>query len=243
MACWTSYVYTDEWEVNIAYAVSTNYGVGWSNPSFLTSDGMNKTSNERCSLACDGAGTWMAVWEAFRGLSNTLGADGDIVISLSTDDGASWAPPRAMKQNAPKDDGVDAEPKIVSDGVGNWIAVWESKDTLNDTIGKDWDILMSTTAYPQPLQVLKPNGGETYVRGVKKSMTWTTTLDPNDSVQIELWRDGAFVHRVDKSTENDGLYKLTIPSDAEQGNGYTVRVILKSDPSVFDESDAPFKVK
>ncbi|MCC6796423.1 MAG: exo-alpha-sialidase [Candidatus Hydrogenedentes bacterium] len=243
MACWTSYVYTDEWEVNIAYSVSTNYGVVWSNPSFLTTDGMNKTSNERCSLACDGAGTWMAVWEGFRGLSNTLGADGDIVISLSTDDGASWAPPRAMKQNAPKDDGVDADPKIVSDGVGNWIAVWESKDTLNDTIGKDWDILMSTTVYPQPLQIQKPNGGETYVRGVKKSMTWTTSLDPNDSVQIELWRDGAFVHRVDKSTENDGLYKLTIPSDAEQGNGYIVRVILKSYPGVFDESDAPFKVK
>lgn len=243
MACWTSYVYSDEWEVNVAYAVSSNYGVGWSNPNFLTTDGVNKTSNERCSLACDGAGTWMAVWEAFRGLSNTLGADGDIVVSLSTDDGTSWAPPRAMKQNAPKDDGVDAGPKIVTDGVGNWIVVWESKDTLNDTIGKDWDILMSTTIYPQPLQILKPNGGETYVRGVKKSMTWTTTLDPDDSVRIELWRNGVFVHRVDKSTSNDGLYKLTFPSDAEPGKGYTMRVILNSDPSVFDESDAPFKVK
>lgn len=243
MACWTSYEFSGEWEINVAYCVSPDDGVTWMGPYSLTTDGDAKTSNESPSIASDTAGTWMVVWEAWRGLEDTLGKDDDILVTLSNDDGMTWQPPRALKLNAPKDDGNDWSPCIASDAAGRWVVAWSSKDTLGDTIGKDADLLVTTTEYPQAIRILKPNGGEKYARGEKKKMTWTTKLDPNDTVRIEVWRNGSFVRRVDNSTSNDGVYKLTFPPEATPGDGYTMRVILKSDPAVFDESDAPFKVK
>lgn len=243
VAGWTSYVLSAGWEINVAYTTSADHGVTWSAPALLTTDGILGTSNERPFVATDSTGTWMVVWEAWRGLANTLGKDSDILVSVSSDDGASWGTPRALKLNAPKDDGNDWEPCLSADGSGNWIAVWSSKDTMDDTIGKDSDIFYSTTVYPQPIQIQKPNGGETYTRGVKKKMTWTTTLDPALPVRIEVWRNGNFVHRVDKSTPNDGSYRLKFPPEAEVGGGWTVRVILVNNPEIFDESDAPFRVK
>ncbi|NUM54122.1 MAG: hypothetical protein HUU46_10800 [Candidatus Hydrogenedentes bacterium] len=96
---------------------------------------------------------------------------------------------------------------------------------------------------PKPIEVLKPNGGETYTRGIKKKMTWSTTLDPSERVRIELLRFGDVIHVIDKSTANDGLYKLTFPQEAEPGGGYKVRALLKRDTNIFDQSDKPFTVE
>ncbi len=68
-------------------------------------------------------------------------------------------------------------------------------------------------------------------------------LQVNAPKEDELWRNGSFQRWIDKSTPNDWSYKLKIPDVFEAGGGYTMRVILLSDPSVFDESDASFTVK
>ena len=34
-------------------------------------------------------------------------------------------------------------PQVTTDGAGNWVAVWDSYDTLGGTIGTDYDILVS----------------------------------------------------------------------------------------------------
>lgn len=239
----TRYEQTVPLQINVCYTVSGDDGVSWGSTNYLTTDGSDGTSNDFARIAAGPDGTWMVVWEAWRGMANTLGKDSDILVSLSSDSGMSWAPPSALKTNAPKDDGNDWSPCIASDGLEHWVAVWSSKDTLGDTIGKDADIFVSSTEYPQPVRILKPNGGEAYTRGVTKKMTWTSLLPPSEPVRIELWRNGAFVHRVDKSTPNDGRYNLTFPPQAEPGGGYTMRVILNNFPDAFDDSDAPFKVK
>ena len=35
---------------------------------------------------------------------------------------------------------------MATDGAGNWVAVWQSNDSLGDTIGTDFDILYATEA-------------------------------------------------------------------------------------------------
>lgn len=56
-------------------------------------------------------------------------------ISLSS-------PTAALNTNAPEDAGSDIFPQLATDGVGQWLAIWQSSDDLSGTIGTDMDILL-----------------------------------------------------------------------------------------------------
>ena len=43
--------------------------------------------------------------------------------------------PVALNTNAASDSGQDDLPKVTTDGVGGWVAVWQSSDSLGATIG------------------------------------------------------------------------------------------------------------
>ncbi|MCC6697053.1 MAG: exo-alpha-sialidase [Candidatus Hydrogenedentes bacterium] len=94
-------------------------------------------------VATDGMGTWVAVWFSLDSLGNTIGTDADILFSRSTDDGATWTAPAALNTNASSDTGEDSSVRVSADGQGTWVAVWESSDYLGNTIGWDYDILVS----------------------------------------------------------------------------------------------------
>lgn len=51
--------------------------------------------------------------------------------------------PALLQTNGLSDAGEDASPRIATDGHGRWLAVWESEDSLGNTIGNDSDILYS----------------------------------------------------------------------------------------------------
>jgi len=61
-----------------------------------------------------------------------------------------WPPdvtyPEPLNTNAASDTGVDWDPQLTTDGAGNWVAVWESQDDLDGTIGTDPDILFARSA-------------------------------------------------------------------------------------------------
>ena len=75
-------------------------------------------------------------------LGGTIGTDYDILVSRSTNNGATWTAPAALNTNAATDSGA-THPQVTTDGTGNWVAVWQSTDTLGGTIGTDGDILVS----------------------------------------------------------------------------------------------------
>ena len=64
-------------------------------------------------------------------------------MARSRDDGATWTAPVAPNTNAATDSGQDRYPQVTTDGLGAWVAVWDSQDSLGDTIGTDWDILLA----------------------------------------------------------------------------------------------------
>lgn len=91
-------------------------------------------------------------------LADDLGTDADILSARSTDDGATWTQPAPLNTNAGSDSGHDWAIQVHSGGSGTWIAVWNSEDSLGDTIGTDLDILVArstddgvTWSAPAPL--------------------------------------------------------------------------------------------
>jgi hypothetical protein len=79
------------------------------------------------------------------GRDPSLGGDADIIVSQSSDDGATWTLAAPLNTNAHRDDGNDANVRLATDGRGSWVAVWNSADTLGGTIGTDWDILVASS--------------------------------------------------------------------------------------------------
>ncbi|MCH8243118.1 MAG: exo-alpha-sialidase, partial [Planctomycetes bacterium] len=52
----------------------------------------------------------------------------------------------ALNANAVADSGEDTNLQLATDAAGNWVAVWQSNDTLDDTVGADLDIFVSTSS-------------------------------------------------------------------------------------------------
>jgi hypothetical protein len=93
----------------------------------------------KARVATDGKGTWVAVWNA----SNRTGVDFDIFYSRSLDNGQTWSPTANLNTNASTDTGGDRNPFVFTDASGVWIALWDSGENLNGTLGTDMDILVS----------------------------------------------------------------------------------------------------
>ena len=96
-------------------------------------------------VTTDGQGTWVAVWHSLNSLGGTIGTDRDILVARSTDGGVTWTEPAVLNTNAATDLGHDRRAQVTTDGlaVANWVAVWGSDDSLGDTIGTDYDILVA----------------------------------------------------------------------------------------------------
>lgn len=121
-------------------------------------------------VASGGAGHWIAVWHSSDTLGGTIGDDFDILISRSTDAGASWSKPSALNTNAAVDSGHDFRPHLASDGSGRWVVVWESEETLGLTVGPDADIFVS--------------------RSVDDGTTWTAPVALDSAARTDLGDDG-----------------------------------------------------
>ena len=94
-------------------------------------------------IATDGMGHWVAVWHSNDNLFGTIGTDLDILVSRSSDNGATWTFPEALNTDAVNDTGDDKDPHIATDRHGHWVTVWSSNDDLNGTKGTDYDILVA----------------------------------------------------------------------------------------------------
>ncbi len=142
-------------DYDIIFSRSSDNGTNWTDPQPLNtnanSDGVGDVSPQ---LTTDGLGKWVAVWNT----NPSDGSDTDILFASSTNNGATWTPPQALNTNAAVDDGNDWYPQLTTDGVENWIAVWESNENLDGAIGTDNDIFYSRSidngaswTPPQPL--------------------------------------------------------------------------------------------
>ncbi|NOT00765.1 MAG: hypothetical protein HOP29_09070 [Phycisphaerales bacterium] len=131
-----------DWDILVA--LSTNNGLTWTDPVPLNNNAATDSGHDRApQVTTDGIGSWVAVWTSNDSLGGTTGTDYDIFVARSTDNALNWTGPSPLNNNAGTDSGDDFEPQVTTDGGGNWVAVWQSNDTLGGTIGTDIDILVA----------------------------------------------------------------------------------------------------
>jgi hypothetical protein len=132
---------TDE---DIFVSRSTDNGLNWSPPAPLNTNAASDVGVDLSpQVTTDAAGHWVTVWTSFDTLGGTIGTDEDILVSRSTNDGVNWSPPVPLNTNATSDAGDDERPQVATDGVGNWLALWDSTDTLGGTVRADLDIFVA----------------------------------------------------------------------------------------------------
>jgi dipeptidyl aminopeptidase/acylaminoacyl peptidase len=97
-------------------------------------------------------------------------------------------------------------------------------------------------ATPVALRLDRPNGGEVWPRGATLDIEWKYSGFQAGPVRIELSRGGLTPLVVVASTENDGVYEWTIPTDMPTASDYLITVSLLSNAAVVDTSAAPFAI-
>jgi hypothetical protein len=167
-----------DWDILVAR--SADNGASWTTPAALSSYAFVDSNGEVMpQVATDGGGNWVAVWKCANGLVDTIGYDGDIVVSRSTDNGATWTTPVALNTNAGSDSGADEYPQVTTDGGGHWLAVWKSYDTLGGTIGTDGDILAARST----------DNGATWT--APAALNGNAATDSGDDLNPQVTTDGA----------------------------------------------------
>lgn len=146
---WTNYLPSVSEYGDIYYSVSSDDGATWSPEQVLHPDLArgDKSEDAPARVVSLSSNEWQVVWMSMHSLGGSIGNDFDILTSYSRDGGATWSSPGALVARAAKDAAAyDRDPAIATSPTGKTIVLWGSDDSLEGTIGEDWDILMATAS-------------------------------------------------------------------------------------------------
>ena len=179
-ACWDWAGDTIGTDYDILVARSTDNGATWTAPDALNTNAATDSGYDADpQVTTDDLGNWVAVWQSDDSLGGTIGTDDDMLVARSTNNGATWTAPAALNTNAATDSGHDRYPSVTTDGGGNWVAVWQSYDSLGGTIGTDWDILVARST----------NNGATWA--APAALNANAATDSASDVWTQVTSDGA----------------------------------------------------
>jgi len=130
-------------DTDIFVATSNDNGATWTPPSLLNTNGTTDRGDDAWpQITTDGLGIWIAVWWSRENLEGNTGKDVDIFTATSLDNGVTWSKPKFLHTNATTDSGTDSEPRLTTDGSGNWIAVWRTSQSTEQGVESDTDIVI-----------------------------------------------------------------------------------------------------
>ncbi len=101
-------------------------------------------------------------------------------------------------------------------------------------------LTISFTGSPM-INMVAPNGGETWEQGSPYTIAWGDNID--DNVKIELYKGSTLKEEIESSVESNGAYNWVIPQDMEPGNDYAIKIVSTQDPSLTDESSGTFTIE
>jgi len=104
--------------------------------------------------------------------------------------------------------------------------------TAGETKTLDFALIPSTPT----ITVTMPTSATNWNVGTQQTLTWTWS-NISGTVKIELLKSGILSKIIESSTENDGSYVWTLPTDLSTASDYKVKITSLSNAAVFDESD------
>ncbi|MFN2425638.1 MAG: sialidase family protein [Candidatus Binatia bacterium] len=130
---------------DLLYVRSSDNGRTWTTRATLNSEAAHDFGDDDTpELAVDSAGNWVAVWTSWDRRGAARGADADLLMAMSRDNGASWSRSLILNTNAKDDHGEDTTPSLATDGSGLWITAWASTEPLGEVLGRDRDVLIAS---------------------------------------------------------------------------------------------------
>lgn len=129
-------------DFDILVSRSMDGGLTWSAAAPLNPNASSDSRHDSGAvIRTDGQGNWVAIWTSWDPLGGSLGSDQDVLVSRSSDAGATWSAAAPLNGNAAIDTVDDNVTDLVTDGAGHWLAVWFSSRLVGGAW--DWDILVS----------------------------------------------------------------------------------------------------
>jgi Neuraminidase (sialidase) len=129
---------------DIVCSRSSDGGKTWTPKAVIASDQPGDLRDDLSpTVRTDGKGLWLVAWTSRGALGSKLGFDSDILVTRSTDNGATWSAPTPINQGAGDDWGNDVDVRLSHDGHGAWLAVWSSTEAFGGKYGGDSDIFTS----------------------------------------------------------------------------------------------------
>ncbi|NUM55262.1 MAG: exo-alpha-sialidase [Candidatus Hydrogenedentes bacterium] len=198
---------------------------GFSPSAPLNSDAAtdDNAADEEVSIAADGSGTWIAVWNSNHTLGGTIDDLYHIFFARSTDNGANWSD-NALLNSA--DGGarvVGFQPRVAGDGKGNWVCVWYAGKNIAGN-GTDNDIFAAYST----------DDGQTWSDTVIVNSNATTDGSSKDEY-VSVVTDGkghwtcVWHSNNDLGTDEIGDYDILTSRSSDNGATWSAVQALNSD--------------
>ena len=100
-----------------------------------------------------------------------------------------------------------------------------------------FDFSDSTFSFGCSINIISPNGGESWQAGSSQTIFWDSNVGRD--VSIDLYKGGVLYSSISGSTPNDGTKNWDIPFTMESGSDYSVKI---TGVNVFDFSDSNFTI-
>ena len=114
--------------------------------------------------------------------------------------------------------------------------------TYNDVGTSDW-ATNSFATIPPMVQMVVPNGGEAWLRGLSHDIQWSNNVAEN--VALDLYKAGLFVKTITTNSPSIPAYRWSIPVSTVPGSDYSIKIrsttnaALSAMSGTFSIVDAP----
>lgn len=133
---------------DILVSRSADEGRTWTIPAALNVNAARDAGDDASpAIAYDGNGLWLVAWSTWERMAYALGADADLFVALSEDDGANWTPPMTLNRTARSDYGEDLAIAVTSDRRGAWVAAWQSNEPIDGQVRTDFDLFTARAQF------------------------------------------------------------------------------------------------